>query len=80
MLGSFTLVSCGLTDESCASGDGLDWYESFCCCRYLILTELGAQDTQLYISDPKALYTILIKEQYVFEESAMFIKYGTALF
>ncbi|EIM80362.1 cytochrome P450 [Stereum hirsutum FP-91666 SS1] len=30
-------------------------------------------DTQLYISDPKALHNILIKDQYVFEETSGFI-------
>lgn len=33
------------------------------------------QDTQLYISDPKALHNILIKDQYVFEETSGFIVY-----
>lgn len=33
------------------------------------------QDTQLYISDPKALYNILIKDQHIFEETTNFIQY-----
>ncbi|EIM86870.1 cytochrome P450 [Stereum hirsutum FP-91666 SS1] len=37
-------------------------------------------DTLLYIRDPKALYHILIKEQYVFEETDMFIKTSAATF
>lgn len=37
-------------------------------------------DAQLYISDPKALYNILIKDQYAFEESSPFIKGNRLIF
>ncbi|EIM80363.1 cytochrome P450 [Stereum hirsutum FP-91666 SS1] len=37
-------------------------------------------DTQLYISDPKALYNILIKDQYIFEETAFFLKSNQLFF
>lgn len=32
------------------------------------------QDTQLYVSDPKALHHILVKDQYIYDESDMFIE------
>lgn len=31
------------------------------------------QDTQLYVSDPKALYHILIKDQYIYDETDQFV-------
>ncbi|EIM84997.1 cytochrome P450 [Stereum hirsutum FP-91666 SS1] len=37
-------------------------------------------DTHLYIKDPRALYHILTKEQYVFEETDMFIKTNKSTF
>lgn len=33
------------------------------------------QDEQVYLSDPHALYTVVVKDQYVFEETSMFIQY-----
>ncbi|EIM84926.1 cytochrome P450 [Stereum hirsutum FP-91666 SS1] len=37
-------------------------------------------DTQLYVWDTKALYHILIKDQYIFEESEVFLKSNAAIF
>lgn len=39
-----------------------------------LLTVDFTQDTQLYVKDPRALHHILTKEQFVFEETDMFIK------
>lgn len=33
------------------------------------------QESRLYISDPRALHSILVKDQYVFEETAQFLEY-----
>ncbi|EIM84937.1 cytochrome P450 [Stereum hirsutum FP-91666 SS1] len=37
-------------------------------------------DTQLYVSDPKALHHILVKDQYIYDESDMFIESNSLVF
>lgn len=42
-----------------------------------LLTDfLWSQDEQLYISDPRALQSILLKDQDAYEETAVFIELG----
>lgn len=50
--------------------------------RFVSVTLLNfqVQNAQLYISDPKALHCILIKDQETFEETDIFIEYAHSFF
>lgn len=39
-----------------------------------MLTSFPIQDEHVYFSDPRALHDIVVKNQYVFEETSMFIE------
>ncbi|KAG6916982.1 hypothetical protein DXG01_004411, partial [Tephrocybe rancida] len=43
-------------------------------------SEMSDQDEQLYVSDPRALHSIVIKEQDAFEETAVFVETNKAIF
>lgn len=47
----------------------------FACCLQMVVSWSHKQDTQLYISDPLALSTIVVKDQEIFEETRVFIEY-----
>jgi len=46
-------------------------------CNQIEYIVFGRIDTILYISDPQAIHHILVKDQYIFEETSSFIAYRT---
>lgn len=47
----------------------------FAYCLQMLVSWSHKQDKQLYISDPLALSTIIVKDQEIFEETRVFIEY-----
>lgn len=39
----------------------------------------NVQNEMLYVSDPLALHHIVVKDQYIYEETSSFIEYASAL-
>ena len=41
----------------------------------LFMTRCPSQHRMLYVFDPTALHSVIVKDQYIYEEAAFFIKY-----